>query len=197
MKKVIILRGLPGSGKSTLGKQLASEIQKAGNSVEIVSADKFFYELGGGEYKFDPSKIGNAHSSCFRKFIEALQSGVNLIVVDNTNTSGIEISPYKLAADAFDYEVEIRQVESDPEESFKRNLHGVPKPAIDAMHGALQQPVPPWWEIKKYKSKTSETGDPLFEELQEEVEKTASLLDIFKLTKEFEYKLSKYLKATK
>ena len=164
MKKVIILRGIPGSGKSTLGKQIQAEAQKAGGSVAIVSTDQHFYELGGGTYKFDPSQIGQAHSGCFRKFIEALTAGTNLIIVDNTATSGVEVSPYRLGAEAFGYEVEIKRVMADPEVGLERNKHGVPKQFIESMHESLQQPLPPYWQTEeKYKSTTSESGEPAFE----------------------------------
>jgi predicted kinase len=53
MKELFLLRGLPGSGKSTLAKSLG------GMQIE---ADKYF--MDGDEYKFDPSKLKEAHAWC-------------------------------------------------------------------------------------------------------------------------------------
>ncbi len=50
---VIVMRAIPGSGKSTLAKQILRKFEDEGKKVLVVSADKFFYDLGGGEYKFD------------------------------------------------------------------------------------------------------------------------------------------------
>ena len=49
-KKLIIMRGLPGSGKSTKDKQL-------GEGGTILSTDDFWYV--DGEYKYDKETQGN------------------------------------------------------------------------------------------------------------------------------------------
>ena len=53
VKELIIIRGLPGAGKSTLAKSLG------GINIE---ADQYF--MVDGEYKFDSSKIKLAHNYC-------------------------------------------------------------------------------------------------------------------------------------
>ena len=56
MKKLILLRGLPGSGKSTFAKSISNE------STGHIESDMFFVK--DGEYKFDGSKIKDAHNWC-------------------------------------------------------------------------------------------------------------------------------------
>ena len=51
-KSLIILRGLPGSGKSTWAKERAAQIREYGYSAEIHSADNFFTNEN-GEYNFE------------------------------------------------------------------------------------------------------------------------------------------------
>jgi adenylate kinase family enzyme len=58
MKILYILRGLPGSGKSTLAKSLSNAL------TGHIEADMFFVDKESGEYRFDPTKLGQAHSWC-------------------------------------------------------------------------------------------------------------------------------------
>lgn len=96
-RKVIILSGLSGSGKSTYANALGGV---------VCSADDFFVN-DDGKYVFDPAKLQDAHAYCFRSFLEALQGTNETIVVDNTNTRVEEISPYVLASHAFGIEPKI------------------------------------------------------------------------------------------
>lgn len=166
MGHVIIMRALPGSGKSTFAKQLATRVKSEGGTAVICSADDYFYELGGGTYQFDPSKIGDAHKQCFKKFIDAIQNKTDLIIVDNTNLSTWEFSPYKTYAEAMDYTVEIKQVKTNPAESYKRQTHGVPQRAYEFMNDRFNNEwVPPWWDKKEYESQTTDEGLPDFPEV--------------------------------
>lgn len=128
VKRVIIMRGLPGSGKSTKARSYGGT---------IVSADDYF--MSGGEYRFDPAKIGAAHADCKRKFEEALKRGDSIIVVDNTNTMSWEYQPYADMAKRYGYEVEIDAVGDAtpsallPQQLSDRNLHGVPPASIEKM----------------------------------------------------------------
>ena len=56
-KKLVILVGLPGSGKSTKAKELA------GTEGIILSTDEFF--MKDGEYQFDFTKCSDAQFSDF------------------------------------------------------------------------------------------------------------------------------------
>jgi len=165
MRTVIILRGVPGSGKSTFGRNLIEEAKKQQLNTKTVSADHFFNEFGedGGEYRFDRSKLGTAHAKCFRNFIDGMQKGSDLIVVDNTNTSSIEIAPYRQGAHAYGYDVVIKTVMADPEVAFERGLHGVPISAIKRMHETLHRNLPPYWEKQEvYRSATTTSGEAIF-----------------------------------
>lgn len=96
MKKVIILSGISGSGKSTYGRKLL----EGALWTSVCSADDYF--MVGSEYRFDASKLSLAHGQCFKKFIDLLKGGDQVVVVDNTNTSVVEIAPYVLGGQAWD-----------------------------------------------------------------------------------------------
>lgn len=136
------MRGLPGSGKSTLAKELANEVP----SSVIVSADDFF---NGGP--IDVRALGYAHSTCQRKFVQALQQGISLVIVDNTNTTKGEIQFYMEKAREMGYEATIMEVSCDVETSVARNVHSVPRENIEKMAHKLQEsPLDPSWMVVKY-----------------------------------------------
>lgn len=152
MRTVKILSGVSGSGKSTLLLETILEYMKGLGmtaTVSVCSADTFFEK--DGVYNFDPSKLSDAHGKCFRDYITALTSNVELIVVDNTNTTTAEVSPYILGAQAYGYEAEIITVmcetDADIEACAARNSHGVSKDTVWAQHRRLcGRELMPWWK---------------------------------------------------
>lgn len=145
-KRVVIMSGLPGSGKTTWIKQ------QRGSKV-IVSADDYFMTEG-GEYNFDPRQLPQAHQRCFKTFITVLLDEYveSTIYVDNTNLKAWEISPYYLAAEAFGYKPEIAVVHCNVESCIARNIHGVPGGTIVRMaknaDSLLERPAfSPWWKV--------------------------------------------------
>jgi predicted kinase len=140
-KKLVVLRGIPGSGKSTI-------VRGEFPAAVVVSADDYFVGED-GVYRFNSADIGNAHGRCFRLFIEALQRGDSQVVVDNTATSIAEVAPYMLAAQAYGYNAEIITLRCDPEIAASRNVHGVPAATVHRMAEALEAgslALMPWWQ---------------------------------------------------
>lgn len=148
MRQVIIMSGVSGCGKSTYAKSLC--IPHGVANSHIVSADTYF--MSDGVYKFDASKLSDAHGACFKQFITYMQESVSLVVVDNTNTTAEEIAPYILGAQAFGYEVEIRTLLTDMTSDkvvalSDRNLHGVGPNSIMAQSERLvRRKLMPWWK---------------------------------------------------
>jgi predicted kinase len=123
-KTLLLLRGLPGSGKSTLSKLLG------GVHIE---ADQYFME--NGEYKFDSSKIKLAHNYCQSQTSAWMNSNgdqvnVDRIVVSNTFTQEWEMKPYFDLAKTYGYQVFSIIVENRHE---GENVHGCPKETIEKM----------------------------------------------------------------
>lgn len=120
MKKIIILRGLPGSGKSR---------HAATYNGVVCSADHFFEK--DGEYNFDVTKLGQAHMECQRQAFTFMRDEVPLLVIDNTNSRRWEYMFYKDMATYFGYEIEVRVIGEISLEAVKeyaeRNIHGVPE----------------------------------------------------------------------
>jgi len=141
-KRLFVMQGLPGSGKSTYAKKL---VKRGGY---VLSADDFFVTLGRGTYKFDPARLSEAHGTCFRALVGSMDEGLTPLVVDNTNISAVEVAPYILAANAFGYEAEIVRILCPTQVCIERQTHGVPRERLLGMEGALLAfSPPPWWKV--------------------------------------------------
>lgn len=86
-KKIIILRGASGSGKSTVADLFAEP-------KVIASADDYFTDSN-GNYNFDVSKLGKAHQYCRDVFMSGLNcSDIKTVIVSNTNTKPADYQFY-------------------------------------------------------------------------------------------------------
>ncbi|KAL6631500.1 P-loop containing nucleoside triphosphate hydrolase protein [Neocallimastix californiae] len=136
-KLFYILRGLPGSGKTTLAKSINSSHDNKG---VILSSDDYF--MVDGKYVYDPSKISEAHASNQQKCREKCQEGVSPIIIDNTNVRRWEAKVYVEMAQEFGYKIEIREPDTawwkngDVEQLAGKTLHGVP---VDKIQGMLEK----------------------------------------------------------
>ena len=140
--KMIIMVGIPGSGKSYTARQLVD------NGV-ILSTDDIFngytYPSGSGSgveggvplYLWDRSVLGSAHHINQIKCGQALSRGISPVIIDNTNLTKKEREPYEKLAGLFGYSVEIKESDApwkdDPNECFNRCTHDVPLKTIEEM----------------------------------------------------------------
>jgi len=120
-KTLYIMRGLPGSGKSTLSEHL-------GEGGVILASDDFF--MVDGEYRFDKDKLKEAHPWNWGRVENAMKQHISPIVADSTNVESWEMRPYVELALKYGYNIEIKEPQTpwkfNAEELAKRNTHGVP-----------------------------------------------------------------------
>lgn len=91
MKELFLLRGIPGSGKSTVASSIG------GTHLE---ADMYFIDPTTGDYIFNPKKLKEAHEWCQESVLSSMIAGESKIVVSNTFTQKWEMDPYyKIAKD--------------------------------------------------------------------------------------------------
>jgi tRNA uridine 5-carbamoylmethylation protein Kti12 len=138
-KLVIILRGLPGSGKSFIARNYLSKIS---DNYSILTADDYFYE--NKVYKFDKDKIEEAHKWNFERFKGSISDGKDLIIVDNTNIKRFHYYHYLDYAQSNNYLAIVTIVPAndvDDKRLSERNIHGISAFMIRKMRRAFE------WEI--------------------------------------------------
>lgn len=123
-KTLYIVRGIPGSGKSTFAKSLG------GVHFE---ADMYFME--NGEYKFDPSKLKLAHNWCAIQTQKSMVDEEPIVVVSNTFTQEWEMEIYFKLAKENNYKVFSLIVEN---RHGGVNEHGVPEDKLELMKNRFE-----------------------------------------------------------
>jgi len=136
MEKILyIVRGIPGSGKTTFAKKLV------GDDLLVCEADKYFIDKETGEYKFDVTKIKDAHKFC-QDIVETYMKDSLLnnhfyteIAVSNTFTQEWEMERYYELAKQYGYKVFSIIVEN---RHGGVNQHDCPEDMIELMRNRFE-----------------------------------------------------------
>ena len=116
--ELIIIRGLPGSGKTTFARKLGHNYYEA---------DQFFTH--DGMYEYDKDKISEAHAWCQMQVLTDMHKQMGTVVVANTFVKRWEIQPYLEMAARNGYRV----VELTMSGPLWPSVHGVPDEVIERM----------------------------------------------------------------
>ena len=115
MAHLYIIRGVPGSGKTTMAKKMI----QAGMAEIHAEADMFMVDSH-GDYEFNAASLKDCHQSCKNLVDAAMQVGKD-IVVSNTFTRKWEIQDYIDMAEDNGYGVTVIVCQGEYE-----NEHNVP-----------------------------------------------------------------------
>ena len=135
--QITIMVGPSGSGKSTYVGGLLRNVNlkklfRFSNEIKrpeaaVLSADDITYDAAG----FHPERLGVAHARCLKAFILTLERKIETmnikhLIVDNTNTSVIELAPYIAVATALGAPINVAICQARWEDCIERSTHGVP-----------------------------------------------------------------------
>jgi len=136
MEKILyLIRGVSGAGKSTFAKKIV------GYDFLVCEADKYFINKETGEYKFDASKIKDAHKFCqdtvetYMKDSLVNDQFYREIAVSNTFTQEWEMDQYFKLAKEYGYTVFSIVVEN---RHGGTNVHNVPEDKIEQMKNRFE-----------------------------------------------------------
>jgi hypothetical protein len=134
--KLVLIRGLPGSGKSTMAQALC-------HSPDWVHQEADMFWMQDGEYKFDATRLSQAHGWCQAKTREALAAGCD-VVVTNTFTTVKELEPYFEIAQEFGIVPNVFVAQND-----FGSVHNVPAETLSKMRARFAWDISSLYE--KYK----------------------------------------------
>lgn len=136
--KLLLLRGLPASGKTTFAKELA---RNDGNWVRV-NKDDLRNMLHGGRWS---GKHERRIVQLERQLVEkALKDGKN-VVIDDTNFNSIHEKQYREIAKQYNADFEIKEFDTPLEECIKRDNarpNGVGETVIRKMYNQYLKPAP-------------------------------------------------------
>ena len=127
MKDLILIRGVVGCGKSTLGELIGRD------EFYVFAADDYF--IVDGEYKFDGSKLKDAHANCQTRAENAMKGEMEMVIVANTFTRKWEMQAYYDLAEKHGYRVFSIITEN---RHGGINEHGVPDESVQAMRDRFE-----------------------------------------------------------
>lgn len=127
MKRLVLVWGLPGAGKSTLAKKITYFEDK----IVICEADQFMVN-DKGDYEFNPKRLHWCHQKCQEKCEAAMIAG-HSVIVSNTSLSKKERKPYLELAAKYGYDVQEIFIKSP----FK-SVHNVPEEKVEEMKKRLE-----------------------------------------------------------
>ncbi|MGI9894637.1 AAA family ATPase [Vibrio natriegens] len=122
-QKLTLVRGIPGSGKSTHAKTL---------DAKLVEADQFFIDKD-GLYQYDNAQIKDAHKWCKLETKRLLKAGLN-VVVANTFVKNWEMKFYQNLANDMGLAFEVIEMNGN-----YQNVHGVPDSVVARMASQFEK----------------------------------------------------------
>lgn len=134
---MVIMRGVPGSGKSYLARKIIDQTMNGDYENHIFSSDDFFLNRRTGRYVYNRELIGQAHEFNQSRVAQRALSGWSPIIIDNTNVKLWEMFPYVNEGVRYGYTIKILEPNTSWSKSAgklaMKNEHNVPKDKIERM----------------------------------------------------------------
>jgi len=140
---VVLVRGLPGSGKSHFARELLQRCE----AMECCIAEADSYFMQGSEYHFDSRFLPDAHKQSFEKFKRCLLNGSRAAIVSNTFTQSWEMYDYINHCYQNNYSLIVVNTSLSHSDEYlqHKNLHNVPLQKISDMRQRFQPIKSGFW----------------------------------------------------
>lgn len=125
MLSLFLLRGLPGSGKSSLANELSED-----GKYPVFSVDDYFTDIITKNYNFEFDKNYLAYQQCVENTKKSMQVNCTKIFIHNTFTLEWELEPYFKLATEFNYKVFVVTVEN---RHGNKNVHSIDDEQLQKM----------------------------------------------------------------
>jgi adenylate kinase family enzyme len=127
-KRMILIRGIPGSGKTTSAKKIMQE--NPSFNFKHYETDQWF--MASGKYVFDRAKLSEYHKLCQEAVQDSCVNSEN-VIVSNTFIKRWEMQFYIDCSFRYDYHVRvIIRTGRYP------NVHGVPEDVVERMRSNFE-----------------------------------------------------------
>jgi predicted kinase len=123
--RLTVVRGIPGSGKSTFAREYAATQTRSGVETVHVESDDYF--VVGTHYLWDAGLLKAAHQRCYRMTEKLLEQGIAVVVANTFTTTG-EMQGYVDLAEDFMLQLKVYRMEN----RFG-SIHNVPAEVIEKM----------------------------------------------------------------
>lgn len=134
---LICMRGAPGSGKSYLAHAIVDRTMNGNYADHIFTTDDFFVNARTNQYRFDRSRLSEAHEWNQANVAKRAANGWSPIIVDNTSMKLWEMVPYFREAVKHGYLIRILEPNTPWRIAVgklaQRNTHGVDQEQIARM----------------------------------------------------------------
>ena len=136
-QELIVMRGVPGAGKSTKAKSLVGNgsIHSTDDLIEKAGDYNEFFASMVASKNFAP--LSRMHSQNLKDAIASMKNGITPVIIDNTNIKQNDSKEYVLAALNLGFAdnnikfVDIGTAGLEAQQLADRNTHGVPLAAIE------------------------------------------------------------------
>lgn len=135
-KNMLIIRGFPGLGKSTVATAFQAIFSEA--HVAIIEADQYF----GPHCPFNPDLLPTAHQDAQYRAEEAMKDpNIHLVIVSNTSTTTREYGAYvRITCNMKNSQIAILTLDTEIAPDKIENVHAVPQEKVKQMAFRLRHP---------------------------------------------------------
>lgn len=134
-KILYILRGCPGSGKSTIAEDLAKLFNI---EIDVICCADDYHINENGIYEWKIENLKLSHKLCFDKCMRLMDSNTRRIIISNTNCTEKEINPYIKLGEDYGYTIFSLIVENRHNND---SIHSIDSRTLNRMESKLRNSI--------------------------------------------------------